>query len=195
MLFVVTAASFTWSVVQTADEPSAAYFSTLTRAWELGLGAMVALVSPALLARIGPQGGSVLAVLGLGAIVAACIGFTSETPFPGYAAALPVVGTALLLLAGAGTAAPVTWPLLDNRVMRTVGDWSVLPLPLALAGADPHRARAGPGADAARDGGSDRGDVRAVVPHLPLRGDAVPHRPAGQGAAWCRAPWSSTPPR
>ncbi len=124
MLLAVTAASFTWSVVQTAAEPAAAYFSTLTRAWELGLGAMIALASPALLKRIGRKGGSVLAVLGLGAIVAACIGFTSETAFPGYAAALPVVGTALLLLAGAGQEAPVTWPLLDNPVMRTIGDWS-----------------------------------------------------------------------
>ncbi len=124
MLLVVTATSFTWSVVQTANEPAAAYFSTLTRAWELGLGAIIALASPALLKRIGRRSGSVLAVLGLGAVVAACIGFTSETPFPGYAAALPVVGTALLLLAGAGEASPVTWPLLDNSVMRTVGNWS-----------------------------------------------------------------------
>ncbi len=124
VLLAVTAASFTWSVVQTAAEPASAYFSTFTRAWELGLGAMVALASPALLRKIGGRGASVLAVLGLGAVVAACIGFTAETAFPGYAAALPVVGTALLLLAGAGGAAPVTWPLLDNPVMRTVGDWS-----------------------------------------------------------------------
>jgi peptidoglycan/LPS O-acetylase OafA/YrhL len=124
MLLAVTAGSFAWSVAQTTAEPGAAYFSTLTRAWELGIGAMVALASPQLLRRIGHRTGSALAVVGLGAIVAAGLGFTSETAFPGYAAALPVVGTALLLLAGAAQTAPVTWPLLDNPVMRTVGDWS-----------------------------------------------------------------------
>jgi peptidoglycan/LPS O-acetylase OafA/YrhL len=124
MLVAVTAGSFVWSVAQTASEPASAYFSTFTRAWELGLGALVALASPALLRRIGRRTGSAMAVLGLGAIVAASIGFTSHTPFPGYAAALPVVGAALLLLAGAGATAPVTWPLLDNPLMRRIGDWS-----------------------------------------------------------------------
>src|SRR4051794_9792346 len=33
-------ASFGWSVVHTADDPVAAYFSTLARAWELGIGAL-----------------------------------------------------------------------------------------------------------------------------------------------------------
>ena len=124
MLLVVTTASFVWSVAQTAAEPTAAYFSTFTRGWELGIGAMVAVLSPKLLGRIGLRSGSVLGVVGLGAIVAASLGFTSETPFPGSAAALPVVGTALVLLAGAGQVAPITWPLLDNPVMRRVGDWS-----------------------------------------------------------------------
>jgi peptidoglycan/LPS O-acetylase OafA/YrhL len=124
MLLVVTSGSFAWSVVQTAAEPASAYFSTFTRTWELGLGAMVALVSPNVLRRIGRRAGSVLAVLGLGAIVTACVTFTAETAFPGYAAVLPALGAALLLLAGAGEARPASAPMLDNAVMRTVGDWS-----------------------------------------------------------------------
>lgn len=123
MLVAVTAASFTWSLTQTAAEPAAAYFSTLTRAWELGVGAIVALASPQLLRRIGRRTGSVLGVLGLAAVATACVTFSAQTAFPGYAAALPVLGTAALLLAGAA-ARPVTAPLLDNAVLRTVGDWS-----------------------------------------------------------------------
>ncbi|CAN5173459.1 hypothetical protein BH09ACT12_BH09ACT12_24600 [soil metagenome] len=39
-----SAVSFAWSIHRTEVEPTAAYFSTLTRAWELGAGAIVALL-------------------------------------------------------------------------------------------------------------------------------------------------------
>src|SRR5690606_33758609 len=94
-LLVVTAASFAWSVVHTAEQPGAAYFSTLTRAWELGLGALVALVPVSALRRLGRGSATALAVVGLGMVAAACVVLDEATPFPGYAAALPVVGTAL----------------------------------------------------------------------------------------------------
>ncbi len=124
VLGVLTLASFVWSVVQTQTAPEAAYFSTFTRTWELGAGALLALMSPALVARVTRRGASVMAVLGLGAVLAAMVFFRPETPFPGYAAALPVGGAVLLLMAGSAPRAPITSPLLDNPVMRTVGDWS-----------------------------------------------------------------------
>lgn len=37
--FAVVAASFAWALVQTDTQATVAYFSTLTRAWELGDGA------------------------------------------------------------------------------------------------------------------------------------------------------------
>ena len=124
LLGVLTLVSFTWSVAQTATAPEAAYFSTLTRAWELGAGALLALMSPTLVARVTRRGASVLAGAGLAAVVVAMVWFTPETPFPGYAAALPVLGVTLLLLAGSAERPPITTPLLDNAVMRTIGDWS-----------------------------------------------------------------------
>jgi peptidoglycan/LPS O-acetylase OafA/YrhL len=42
---VVTAGSFAWSVHATMASPATAYFSTLTRAWELGVGALVAVAA------------------------------------------------------------------------------------------------------------------------------------------------------
>ena len=51
VLLVVTVASFVWSVVSTSSDPLAAYFSTPARAFELGLGALTALVAPAVAAR------------------------------------------------------------------------------------------------------------------------------------------------
>lgn len=44
VLGLVTVASFAYSVWQTADDPSYAYFVTPTRAWEFGVGALLALV-------------------------------------------------------------------------------------------------------------------------------------------------------
>ena len=49
MLGVVIVASFVFSVVDTSGHPTSAYFSPLTRAWELALGALVAVATPWLL--------------------------------------------------------------------------------------------------------------------------------------------------
>ena len=46
---MVIAASFTLSVLQTNSDPTVAYFSPFTRAWELALGALVAVATPWLL--------------------------------------------------------------------------------------------------------------------------------------------------
>ena len=100
-LFVgaAVAASFLISVATTNHNATLAYFAIQTRAWELGLGALVAVATPFLL-RL-PD---VIAVLagwcGLLMIVASALVFTSGTPFPGSAAALPVVGAALVIVAG-----------------------------------------------------------------------------------------------
>jgi peptidoglycan/LPS O-acetylase OafA/YrhL len=42
VLGVIVAASYTWSIIQTAHNGVAAYFSPFTRAWELALGALPA---------------------------------------------------------------------------------------------------------------------------------------------------------
>lgn len=123
LLIVVVAASFAWSVVDTRHDAVPAYFSPLTRAWELGLGALTACLVPAL-GRLPRRVLGVVSWLGLAAVLVAALTFDPATLFPGYAAALPVVGTALLL---AGGLAPARWGpqrLLGVAPMRAVGDWS-----------------------------------------------------------------------
>ena len=93
-LLVVVAASLAWSVHQTVASPTTAYFSTFTRAWELGLGALVALVPASAVRRLSPRILEGLALTGAVSVVAACLLISSTTPFPGIAAALPVGGTA-----------------------------------------------------------------------------------------------------
>ncbi|GEP36657.1 acyltransferase [Nocardioides psychrotolerans] len=122
---VIGSASFVWSLVRTGAEPQSAYFSTFTRAWELAVGAGVALAVHAGRTLRHRRGAEVLVWGGLAAILAACLAFDETLAFPGYAAALPVLGTAAVLYAGAH--ADVTTSagrLLSVRPMRVVGDWS-----------------------------------------------------------------------
>ena len=97
------------------NEPAASFFLLPTRAWELGAGALCALVL-----REGPvRGRPLLAGLGLGLIAVAVFAFDDETPFPSLYALAPVGGTALVILfARAGS--PVA-RLLSLRAMVGIG--------------------------------------------------------------------------
>jgi peptidoglycan/LPS O-acetylase OafA/YrhL len=102
-LFVVTVlvaiASLAYSIHSTEVEPAGAYFSTTARAWELSLGALLAIVAAGA-TRI-PAGLRVgMGWLGLAGIGCAAVVFSESTPFPGYAALLPTVGAALVIAAG-----------------------------------------------------------------------------------------------
>jgi peptidoglycan/LPS O-acetylase OafA/YrhL len=98
-LIVIMVASFVWSVIETGQNPTWAFFSPLTRAWELALGAAMAVLVPVLRDR-GKQWGSGLAVLGVGVIVASACIFNSSTLWPGAAALVPVAATALVIAGG-----------------------------------------------------------------------------------------------
>ncbi|WP_166518189.1 acyltransferase family protein [Candidatus Blastococcus massiliensis] len=120
VLGTVTAASFAWSVHATSASPVTAYFSTFTRAWELGLGAMIAISAPQL-HRVPAALRAVLAWCGLGLVVAAALLIDERTPFPGTAAALPVVGAALLVAWGSTPGGPGTRWLLSSAPAGFLG--------------------------------------------------------------------------
>jgi peptidoglycan/LPS O-acetylase OafA/YrhL len=98
-LIVVIVASFVLSVAQTASDPTVAYFSPLTRAWELALGALVAVSAKWLLA-LSKGVAATMTWVGLGAILIAAFGFDSTTAYPGWLVAVPVVGAALIIAGG-----------------------------------------------------------------------------------------------
>ncbi len=123
VLGVIVAASFAWSVVQTGSDTVTAYFSPFTRAWELALGALAACLSPRI-ARLRPDLLALASWVGLGMVVAAALAFDESTLFPGYAAALPVVGSALLLVGGLRAASWGPQAGLSLAPVRTIGDWS-----------------------------------------------------------------------
>jgi len=126
LLAVVTTLSLVWSLVTTSVEPEAAYFSTTARIWELSLGALAALVGPALADQLSTRGRTVLGAAGLAAILVPAIAYDSSTPFPGLAALPPVLGTAMLLVAGLRLRGEAPWPsrVLGVGPMRVIGDWS-----------------------------------------------------------------------
>jgi peptidoglycan/LPS O-acetylase OafA/YrhL len=101
-LIVVIVVSYTWSVVQTGSDPTVAFFSPATRAWELALGALVAVGTKWLL-RVPPVLASIMTWAGLAAIGVAAATFTASTPYPGSLVAVPVIGTALVIAGGLAT--------------------------------------------------------------------------------------------
>ncbi len=107
----LTAASFAWSVHATTESPVTAYFSTFTRAWELGIGALVAVSAPQLV-RVPALLRASLAWAGLVVVVVSAFVIDDRTPFPGSAAAVPVLGAALLVAWGGAPGGPGTrWAL------------------------------------------------------------------------------------
>jgi peptidoglycan/LPS O-acetylase OafA/YrhL len=141
-LAAVTLASFAVSLAWTRFQPPWAYFSLATRAWELGVGGLVALTAagwrrlPSWAAGVAGAGG--LALVGL-----SCIRLGARTPYPGVAALAPVLGAALVI--GAGCAPARWWSIgtaLGTAPLRLVGrcsyswylwHWPVLVLaPVAL---------------------------------------------------------------
>jgi peptidoglycan/LPS O-acetylase OafA/YrhL len=102
VLAVILVGSLIYGVILTEEKPAFAYFDTFGRAWELGLGAAVALLATVKLPRLAAVA---LGWAGVAAIVYACFAFTAETEFPGTAALVPTLGAAALILAGTALAA------------------------------------------------------------------------------------------
>jgi len=107
VLVVVTLASLAYSIHLSTAVPGAAYFSTGTRAWEFVCGGVLACLAPWLARRLAPRARMLLGAAGLAAISVAVVAFDGGTVFPGYAAALPVLGAAAVL--AAADRGPVAW--------------------------------------------------------------------------------------
>jgi peptidoglycan/LPS O-acetylase OafA/YrhL len=126
VLGLASLASLLWSIHATHAAPTSAYFSSLTRAWELGLGSATAILLSRGHLRAPRWLREALAVAGLAAIAFATFAFDANTPFPGILAAVPVLGTVLLLATGAAPQeqATLVGRLLSLRPARVLGDWS-----------------------------------------------------------------------
>jgi peptidoglycan/LPS O-acetylase OafA/YrhL len=170
-IIAITIGSFALNAYWVREHEVRTFYLPFTRIWELSLGSMLAYVQvrgrnlqPHLSERLGATLASlngtlfrnVLAVLGVLLLVAAIGGITKYQQYPGWWAALPTLGTFLLIAAGSQTwvnrallGNPVMvffglisyplylwhWPLLSFQRIFATGDipTSVLILTLALA--------------------------------------------------------------
>ena len=97
-LLALTAVSFALNIWMTAQRPVMAFYWFIPRAWELSIGALLALKAvPPLQNRATRE---IAGLLGIATIVCALRMISPDAPFPGYVALLPCVGAWLLIYAG-----------------------------------------------------------------------------------------------
>ena len=120
VLGAIIATSLAWSVIETMSNATWAYFSPLTRAWELALGALVAVLAP-VVSKLPQALSEFIAVAGVSGIAMSAVLFTQTTPYPGSAVALPVVSSAALIAAGCASSRTIVGRALSMRPMQWVG--------------------------------------------------------------------------
>ena len=109
--WLVVLGSLYLSVTQTPTHPDRSFYLAHTRAWELGLGALLALGAfPKAHRRVTRN---TAALVGAALIVFAVTRFSEAIPFPGIAATAPCVGAALIIWAGTGG------PNVVGRILQT----------------------------------------------------------------------------
>jgi peptidoglycan/LPS O-acetylase OafA/YrhL len=100
--------------------PDFAFYSPITRAWEFGLGSLLALTGWVICGR---RLASIVSVLGIAMILIAAFFISEETVFPGLVVAIPVLGTLLIILAGNEQAGTLFSPL-NSGVFTRLGSVS-----------------------------------------------------------------------
>lgn len=105
---LVVLPSLAWSIWYTAADPQQAYFVTTTRLWELGLGALVAVLAP-VWSVLRPAAAAALGWVGLVVLLVSSVVLDTSVAWPGSAALVPTVATASIIVAGfrAGRLGPV----------------------------------------------------------------------------------------
>ena len=118
----ITASSFLLSLYLTPREPIWSFYSLPTRAWELGVGALLLFIPKRI--RFSSNYGWIA----LGLFVYGTLAFTDKTPFPGTAALVPVIATACAI------ASLNNWPQALTRVgnLRVVQWLGEISYPLYL---------------------------------------------------------------
>jgi len=150
MFSLIVLSSFILSIFETTSSPASSYFSSLTRAWELGVGALLAVTTFDRPMRLGYRFQTVIALAGVGLFAFSTLAFSSNTNFPGYAALAPVIGAALVILAGTNSYNPVS-RFLGTRVLKGLGRISYSlylwhwPIIVLLSATHPHLLKTAPG--------------------------------------------------
>ena len=135
-ILVTTLGSFLFSLYLTTSNPIWAFYSLPTRAWELGIGALLLFIPNSVQTKR-KIAATLLVWLGALLLISSVFIFSERTPFPGYNALLPTLGTAILI-AGIASWPPILNDLSKLRVVQWLGEisypfylwhWPLLVLP------------------------------------------------------------------
>lgn len=109
---VLIAASLIYSIVITPIDPTAAYYSPLSRGWELAVGGLLASLHARGISAKPSVAGGVISAVALAIIPIGALFLIDKNQFPGWQALLPVLATAAIIWFGAAT-----W--VDRRILGT----------------------------------------------------------------------------
>jgi peptidoglycan/LPS O-acetylase OafA/YrhL len=135
-VIAITIGSFLFSLYLTTANPIWAFYSLPTRAWELGIGALLLFIPSKIpiKRKVAP---TLLVWAGALLLIASVFIFSERTPFPGYNALLPTLGTAILI-AGIASWPPILNDLSKLPIVQWLGEisypfylwhWPLLVLP------------------------------------------------------------------
>ena len=121
IIVIAMFASFGVNLALLRLSPKASFFLLPARAWELGVGGVIAMAHRrGMFKGLAGKSRAVCALLGSCFLVYAIARFSNRTTFPGWAALLPVAGAALVIVAGRGGPSPLS-PVLSNKLFVHVG--------------------------------------------------------------------------
>ncbi|WP_022885758.1 acyltransferase family protein [Glaciibacter superstes] len=136
-------ASFVLCLILTQVLQPWAFFSLPTRAWELGVGGLVAFLLRAAPAWLKAPWTPALAWAGVAGLLGSAVLFSSGTLFPGFNALFPVLATAVIIIGGHQRPNAALTRILSVRPMQSLGaisyslylvHWPLLIIPQAAAG-------------------------------------------------------------
>ncbi|HDO6739705.1 acyltransferase family protein [Klebsiella pneumoniae] len=114
----ITLTSFVLCAVATYIKPLPSFYLLPTRAWEMGVGVLLSLKYQKIaFSKIVQKHNDILFGVGAACILMPAVLFNDSTVFPGYMAAFPVIGAALIIL----SEGRVSKVFLSNRVMVFIG--------------------------------------------------------------------------
>ena len=100
VLMVLVGISFIAATASLVKHPDTAFYLPHARMWEFLIGALLVVSGAPNLPT--QRAREALASIGLAMVVVSTVVYSSKTPFPGPAAALPCIGTAMIVHAGRG---------------------------------------------------------------------------------------------
>jgi len=116
---VLAVLSFVWLVVEFTANPTTAYFSTFSRAWELAFGGVLSFISAETFkARLGNKLPVLRAIAAI--LIVGSIAIVTPSNF-GYTLIVPVLATGFVLLTGEFNSTDLTYRVLANKPFVAVG--------------------------------------------------------------------------